>query len=104
MQGHQKKYLRGLAHDFKPALMIGRNGLNEAVFEALDDALDAHELIKVKFVDFKEKTQKLALIAEMEECSLAEAVGLTGHIAIFYRQNRDPKKRRITLPREKNNP
>ena len=101
MQGFQKHYLRGLAHALKPAVMIGQKGINDSLLKAFDEALNDHELIKVKFIDFKEKAQKKELIDELERRCLAEVVGLTGHIAIFYRQQRDPEKRRITLPRRK---
>ena len=101
MKGFQKQYLRGLAHAFKPVVMIGQKGINDSLLFAFEEALDDHELIKVKFIDFKEKEQKKALIAELENRTRAEAVGLTGHIAIFFRQNRDPERRRISLPKEK---
>ncbi len=101
LKGFQRKYLRGLAHAYKPVLLIGQKGISESLSEALEEALESHELIKVKFIDFKEKEQKKEIIAELEKANACEMVGMTGHIAIFFRQNRDPEKRKITIPKEK---
>ena len=102
LKGYQRKYLRGLAHAHKPVVMIGQKGISETLSEALAEALESHELIKVKFVDFKEKEQKREMIEQLEKATNCEMVGMTGHIAIFFRQNRDPEKRQISIPREKN--
>ena len=98
LKGFQKKYLRGLAHAYKPVVHIGQKGLSESLSEALEEALESHELIKVKFVDFKEKEQKKEMIKKLEETSFCEMVGMTGHIAILFRQNRNPEKRKISVP------
>ena len=68
--------------------------------EAMDDALDHHELVKVKFVEFKEKEKKLALVEQIEKAVTCEMVGLVGHIATFFRQQSDPEKRKINLPKK----
>ena len=64
----------------------------------MDEALDRHELIKVKFIEFKEKGEKEAIVAVLEKESGAALVGMIGHVAIFYRQQKDPKKRNIEVP------
>lgn len=91
----QRKRLRGLAHDLHPVVQIGKSGLTDAVIAELDRALDDHELIKIRFVAGKEA--KAELVAEaIERLECAEA-GRVGHVAILYRQQRDPEKRRIPL-------
>lgn len=101
LEGFEKKYLRGLAHGLKPVVFIGRQGMTAAVAQSVDDALDRHELIKVKFVDFKEKAQKETIRATIEEKTNAQSAGIIGHTAIFYRQHHDPEKRTITLPKRR---
>jgi len=101
LQGFQRKHLRGLAHSYKPVVLVGQNGLSESLLASVEEALTAHELIKIKFIDVKEKAAKLELIRELEERTASEMVGMTGHVAIFFRQNRDPEKRRITVPQRK---
>ena len=44
----QKQYLKGLAHNLKPVVMLGQHGLTEGVLAEIDAALNHHELIKVK--------------------------------------------------------
>ena len=99
LKGYQKKYLKGLAHGTKPLVFVGQNGLSATVSQAVDEALATHELIKVKFVDFKEKRQKAEIAAAIEQETACELVGMIGHVAIFYREQQDPEKRRIEIPK-----
>jgi RNA-binding protein len=98
LKGFQRKYLRGVAHGLKPVVFIGQKGNTEAVLKAVEGALDTHELVKVKFIDFKEKEQKKEIVADLEEKGRCEVVGMIGHIAIFYRKHHDPEKQKIILP------
>ena len=45
--GKQKKYLKGLAHKLNPVVMVGNNGVSEAVLKEINATLAAHELIKI---------------------------------------------------------
>ncbi len=63
----QKKYLRSLAHGLKPVVFIGQKGVSDTLIQAVDLALTDHELIKVRFNEFKEKPQKLNIIEELEK-------------------------------------
>lgn len=101
LEGFEKKYLRGLAHGLKPVVFIGRQGMTAAVAQAVDEALDRHELIKVKFVDFKEKAQKETIRSAIEKETHARSAGIIGHTAILYRQHHDPEKRTIILPKRR---
>ena len=99
LKGYQKKYLKGLVHGMKPLVFVGQKGLSPTVTKAIDESLEKHELIKVKFIDFKEKEQKKELVGLIEKETESELVGMIGHIAIFYRQQRDPEKRKINIPK-----
>lgn len=85
--------MRAIAHGLKPVVMIGRNGLNENLTTAVSAALNDHELIKVKFLEFKE--EKNILAEEIAKLTGSELVGIIGNIAIFYRQHEDEQKRKI---------
>jgi RNA-binding protein len=98
VNSRQRKYLRGLAHGLKPVVFVGQRGLTATLGSAIDEALNTHELIKIKFVEFKERDHKDAITARIAADSGAVLVGLIGHTAIFYRPQRDPQKRRIVLP------
>lgn len=99
LQGFQRKYLRGLAHDIKPVVFIGQKGVTDAVILSMDEALNDHELIKVKFLDFKEKSSKEAICEELQARTQSYLTGLVGHMAIFYRTHKNPKKRQVALPK-----
>ena len=99
LKGFQKKYLRGLAHSLKPVVLIGQKGLTDELIKSADQALDRHELIKVKFNEFKEKDQKAAITEEICKRTKAELAGTIGHITILYREQKDPDKKKIILPR-----
>ena len=98
LKGFQKKYLRGLAHDLKPVVFIGQNGVTPNVIESLNEAFDRHELIKVKFVDYKEKEfkEKLTEVAVKETKSFF--VGLIGHNLILFKKSRNEKNQKIKIP------
>jgi len=97
LKGMHRKYLRGLAHDLKPLVLVGKSGITPGLLASVHQALDDHELIKVRFIDHKEDKDELALrIAGEAKCSLA---GRIGNVAIFYRQQADPGKRKIVLPK-----
>ncbi|MCB2147936.1 MAG: ribosome assembly RNA-binding protein YhbY [Deltaproteobacteria bacterium] len=98
LKGFQKRFLRGVAHPLKPVVFVGQKGYTQSLADAMDDALDHHELVKVKFVEFKEKEKKLALVEQIEKAVSCEMVGLVGHIATFFRRQSDPEKRKISLP------
>jgi RNA-binding protein len=96
LAGSKRKYLRGLAHGLKPLVQVGKGGVTPALLAAVNGALDEHELIKVKFVDFKEEKKELS--AEIGRKTKSERVGMIGNVAVFYRQHADPEKRKIRIP------
>ena len=98
LESFQRKYLRGLAHSLKPVVIIGQKGLTQSVLQSTEGALDRHELIKVKFIDFKEKDDKTDIADTIETETGSQLVGMIGHTAIFYRRQEDPEKRRIHVP------
>ena len=98
LKGSQKKYLRGLAHNFNPAAFVGQKGITQTLLDEIDKALEATELIKVKFNDYKEKDQKSSLTKEIAKATKSHIAGMIGHVVILYRQNRDVEKQQIRLP------
>lgn len=95
LSGSQKRSLKSQAHHLKPVVLVGRNGITDSLVEAVGKALDDHELIKIKFIDFKEEKKDLA--GEIVSRTASALVTLIGNIAIIYKQNQDIKKRRIVV-------
>ncbi len=85
----------------KPVVFIGQKGTTDSLVLALDEAFKTHELIKVKFVEFKEKDQKKEIVEFIETKSRCRLCGIIGHTAVFFRQNADPEKRKIDLSKIK---
>ena len=98
LTGKQTRYLRGLGHHLKPVAMIGKDEVSDNVIAAVDEALNDHELIKIKFNEFKEKEQKTELAARIEEAAGCRLAGMIGHTAVFFRPHPDPEKRAVHLP------
>jgi len=82
-----KKKLRAEAHTLKPVVMIGQSGLTGAVLAEIEQALDSHELIKVKI---RAEREERKLISE-KICvdTGAELIQTIGQIAVIYRLNPD---------------
>lgn len=91
----QTRFLRGQAHQLKPVVILGQNGLTENVLTEVDIALDAHELIKVR-INAEDRDSRQELIEQISGQAGAELVQRIGHIAVFFRRNQD--KPRIALP------
>ncbi|GLS89257.1 RNA-binding protein [Psychromonas marina] len=96
LSNKQKKHLKGLAHPLKPVVLLGQNGLTEGVLAEIENALNFHELIKVKVAtDDREMKQLIidAIVRETEAVNVAKI----GHIVVLYRQSEEKK---VDLPRK----
>ena len=96
LKGFQRKYLKGLAHGLDPVVHLGKEGVSESLMRTVEESLLSHELIKLRFVDFKEDKKTLAV--EIAEKAEAELIGMIGHIAIYFREHPDEDKRRVRVP------
>lgn len=95
LKGSQRKNLRAQAHHLKSLVMIGAKGVTDQLVGSVNIALNDHELIKVKFGEFKEAKKEIS--EEIAKATKSELVGLIGNIAIFYRRHPDPEKRKIKI-------
>lgn len=77
----QRRHLRGLAHSLEPVVRIGKSGLSYGLCEQIDAALEDHELIKIKFVDWKERKRELT--GELCDRLDCQQVGRIGHTVIL---------------------
>jgi RNA-binding protein len=92
----QKRYLRGLAHDLKPVILVGAKGVSPALVAELDGALERHELLKVKFAAEDRETRD-AWITDLVTQSRSELVARIGNIVVLFRRSQD--KALIILPK-----
>lgn len=85
----QKSFLRGKAHHLDPVVMLGKEGVSEAVLKATDKALEDHELIKIKVPSADQTEFRETVEAIMTE-TRAEIVQTIGHLLVLYRQSKKP--------------
>jgi len=80
----ERSALRAAAHPLRPVVLIGDNGLTEAVLKEIDINLSAHELIKVRAgsADREAREEILRSICETLSCA---AVHHLGKMLILYR-------------------
>jgi RNA-binding protein len=95
LKSSQRKDLRSQAHHLKTLVIIGAKGVTDQLIVSVDLALKDHELIKVKFGEFKERKKEIS--GQIAQATKSEVVGIIGNIAIFYRQNPEPEKRKIKI-------
>jgi RNA-binding protein len=85
-----------MAHELKPVVLLGNKGATEAVAKELAQALDIHELVKVK-LSGGDKDERQAQIVFLTGHTGSEKVQEIGHIVVLFRRNeQDPK---LALPR-----
>jgi len=92
----QRKHLRGLAHPLNPVILVGGSGVTGGVVAETARALHDHELIKVKFGEFKEAKKEIS--QEIADATKSEQIGLIGNVAILYRPHPEPGKRKFSFP------
>lgn len=98
MTSKQRAYLKGLAMTIDPIFQIGKSGVTPELTAAVAEALEAREIIKLNILkncmdDGKELASVLA------ERTKSQVVQVIGKKIILYRQAKDEKKRKITLPK-----
>lgn len=91
----QRKVLEKAAHSLEPVVIVGQNGVTDSLTEKVAQSLEAHELIKVKFNDFKD--DKRELTEDLCNSCGALLVRIIGNIAILYKEQENPEKRKIKI-------
>lgn len=95
----QIQFLRGKAHVINPLVMIGQQGISPTVLDEIEQALDLHELIKIK-VQSTSGLDRKETGAELISQTNAGLVQIIGKMIILYRPSKDldPEKK-ISLPK-----
>lgn len=97
LTANQRRYLRRLAHELHPIVMLGSGGVSDAVIGELDRALDDHELVKVR-VRVGDRDTRATMIEQLCRRSESELVQRIGNVAVLYRVNREKPK--LVIPDE----
>lgn len=91
LNSKQRKLLEGAAHSLSPLVIVGQEGVTDGVTAMLSSQLNSHELVKLKFNEYKEEKRELA--AALAQSTGATLVRIIGNIAIFYRESPEEEKR-----------
>jgi RNA-binding protein len=97
MTTKQRAYLKGLAMTMDPIFQVGKASMNPGLTEAIAEALEARELIKISVLkncmdDSREIAETLA------ERTQSQVVQVIGKKIVLYKEGKDDKKK-IQLPK-----
>lgn len=99
MTSKERAYLKGLAMTTQPILQIGKSSLTPEMTAAVDEALEARELVKIHVL--KNCLDDCRAIGEMlAERSHSQLVQVIGRMIVLYRPAKEESKRKIELPRK----
>ena len=98
MTSKQRSYLMKLASSIDPIFQIGKSSVTPELAAAVEEALEARELIKLHVLKNCFEDGR-ALANQLAEATYAEVVQVIGKKIVLYREDRDPKKRKIVLPK-----
>ncbi len=96
MTSKQRAYLKGLAMNIEPIFQVGKSSLTPEVTEAVSEAFNTRELIKVTVLKNCMDDPK-AIAQAMAERTRSQVVQVIGKKIVLYKENKDHKK--IELPK-----
>lgn len=91
LKSYQRAFLRSQAHDLDPVVYVGKDGFKKSVVDALNLALDCHELVKVRFSNNKDEVKEISY--QLADATDSYLVGTIGFTAIFFKQDPDNPER-----------
>lgn len=96
MMTKQRAYLKSLAMTMDPIFQIGKNSMTPELTKAVEEALNARELIKVSVLqNCADDPKELAQILAERTHSLV--VQVIGKKIVLYKEGK-PDKKKIQLP------
>jgi len=93
LNAKQRKLLEKNAQSLNPLVLIGGAGVTENQIAQIDRVLNEHELIKVKFNEFKDEKKDLS--TEITKKTGSTFVRLLGNVLILYRPAKEIEERKF---------
>ncbi len=87
----QRRKLKKIAHSLKPAINIGKQGVNDGVIFSINEILESKELIKIKFINYKDSKVELSKLIVSKTNS--NEICLIGNTLIIYKLADNPQNR-----------
>ena len=96
MTSKQRAYLKSLAMTMDPIFQIGKSSLPPENTKAIDEALEARELIKISVLQncLDDPREIAAVVAERTRSQVVQVIGKK---IVLYREGKKEKKK-IILP------
>jgi len=96
LTGKQNRFLRGLGHHLNPVVLVGKDAISQGLIDSVEEALNQHELIKIKLqegclLDRKE------VASQLSEQTNSAVVQILGRTILLYR---DSDEHKIDLPKK----
>ena len=85
----QMRKFKAAAQHLEPILKIGKAGLSDGFIRSVEEALGQHELVKIKFVEFKEQKKELA--PQLAEKTSSHLIMRVGNVMVLHRPTNIPK-------------
>ena len=96
MRSKQRSYLKCLAMTQDAILQIGKSSLTPELTIAVDEALEARELIKIHVLkNCLDDPKSIAMV--LGERTHSEVVQVIGKMIVLYRPAKEEKNRKIVL-------
>ena len=83
LSNSQLRKFKATAQHLEPMLKVGKAGLSDGFVRSVDAALAQHELVKIKFVEFKEQKKELA--PQLAEKTSSHMLMRVGNVVVLHR-------------------
>ena len=77
--------LKSLANGLNPSVLFGKGEVDDGVVQSVSNALEAHELIKVRILQ-NSGVEKYDLAEEIAKRTHSEVVSIIGRVITLYRR------------------
>lgn len=94
MTGKKLSEFRAAAHHLEPVVSIGKEGIHDKLLLAIDEALLAHELIKIKLPAIPADA-KSTIADEITFKTASSKIALVGRVLTIYRHGRGPQAKNV---------
>lgn len=88
LTARERAHLKARAHALEPVVQIGHAGVTDAVLKQIDEALTAHELIKVR-AGGADRDDRAAIIDALAARADAAIVQNVGKVIVLWRPRPD---------------
>lgn len=87
MTSKRRAELRGQANRLEPLFQVGKGGISDALISQTNDALRAHELIKLKVLLESAPETPREIAKKLAAATGSQVVQVIGGSMIFYKEN-----------------